>query len=1059
MHSPPAAVITEGSLADNARRTIAGQLAPDPHALRQASKQQGYSRPSNGYHHSPSSSSSSSASESLPCELTQVEGGSLTSPCDHLITHCQYGKAARIIQEATKNDATFVPLKLWDYVVKMTNSTSCSPIGCTVQETTDWLVRQLQERLNTGQFWVTLKVFSLLHELLLHGSIAFAESMATSGGFAVLNFEALIHRIQATTQENPTGGALPCTIRPACSDSSWMPFFHCKQSWSSLLPSKIPSIPEHKLLQLDNFLKYLQGLVQYRLNHRCVNLSQNELYPNQPDNLEDLKCLLTDTLQLITRTADFGTTVLPTTVLGMVIVRQRMNDVRVLYKVTRYVLARMLEVLFADMQASFEAEGIFCIFTAPKASLSPSASDLLGSTPPSSCSISGSRTLASPITDRHRRQLLRIISEWYDALCEVDKIEKKMQRMSSSMEKLSGETFGASYHVRRIPKRRFTELSRYKWLLRDGVEEPPPVPQANGYAESPPQEDLRCSSDIIREHSVLAEQSQTPPTTGESTVDSGSNMGVMSGAARGSQNGPVPVSLDQVYALWHCMHQCLQELFDTGDKTPVANAVLAQPSLARAAANDKVAVPCDSVMGSKTQIISEELLTHWSSSLSPLHESGGIRLSPSASLTGTFIVRRKGLAGGFPGTPLTAAVPTAVSDGIALLGAECGSNMECFPLTEEMQRTDASIQALLQEDDVVVVCNEPFSLNDSIKLIDRFQVLDRSTFLGEGSFGKVYRAWDELVGCYLAAKEIPLHESKPLTTAVRESLKEYTVLTALHHPNIVRVVAFMVVGRTGRIFMEWMPSGSLQDVLRHIPSGRLRENVVSRYARDMLVGLAYLHERGVLHRDIKPGNVLLDTNGTVKLTDFGTSLVLQNDSQTLESTAVTGTVSYMAPEAVQGTYSSASDVWSLGCTLLELATGRTPWADPLTGARKDPVPLLFMIGGLNDTDRLDRPHTPYLSIPQHTMTPTPQDDDVMEDSTPILPPDRPIVLSDALVSFLNDIFTVDRRRRPSAGQLLRHPFIAAHHRVWALRQAQVAEAMADKNHCSFSSQPLGTFAS
>ena len=345
--------------------------------------------------------------------------------------------------------------------------------------------------------------------------------------------------------------------------------------------------------------------------------------------------------------------------------------------------------------------------------------------------------------------------------------------------------------------------------------------------------------------------------------------------------------------------------------------------------------------------------------------------------------------------------------------------------------TESAIDALLQEDDVVVICNEECSCNDKLKLVDRFQVL-RDVPMGEGSYGKVYRAWDEVVGCYLAAKELPLDASKAHNVAVREVLQEYTVLTELSHPNIVRVVAFMVLRLTARIYMEWMPSGSLQDVLRHHPRGMLRESVVRRYARDVLSGLAFLHSRGVIHRDVKPGNMLLSSDGTVKLTDFGTSLVLSGNHRTLESSSVTGTAAYMAPECVQGTYSSASDIWSFGCSVVHLVSGTVPWCSPTTGSTWEPIALLFKIGNLDDTTHLERPHDALKAAAKDTEAAL--DGDFAGSTAPAAAVDVDAAdateetskstkgVSAELLDMLDAIFVVDRRKRPSATELLQHPF-------------------------------------
>ncbi len=258
--------------------------------------------------------------------------------------------------------------------------------------------------------------------------------------------------------------------------------------------------------------------------------------------------------------------------------------------------------------------------------------------------------------------------------------------------------------------------------------------------------------------------------------------------------------------------------------------------------------------------------------------------------------------------------------------------------------------------------------------------------LGRGGFGVVYKAWDEEEGRHVACKEVKLAHDN--SAGMEELLKEYNVLTTLEHANIVKVLGFVVHKGNGRIFMEWVPSGSVQAVLQETKRG-LREPIVRRYVREALQGLAYLHSRGIVHRDMKPGNMLLSADGTVKLTDFGTSRTLEHAAETVQTGTVVGTVPYLAPECVRGTYSAASDVWAVGCTALHMITGRAPWADEAA----DNVALIFKLGNLPDG-----------SLPKAL--------------------DHEVVLKD-LRSFIALALTVDRHMRPTAAALLTHPFFSA----------------------------------
>jgi len=144
----------------------------------------------------------------------------------------------------------------------------------------------------------------------------------------------------------------------------------------------------------------------------------------------------------------------------------------------------------------------------------------------------------------------------------------------------------------------------------------------------------------------------------------------------------------------------------------------------------------------------------------------------------------------------------------------------------------------------------------------------------------------------------------------------------LRHEN---VVACFALGWNGSVFMEWVAGGSLADVIAC--SGALVETRVVYVAKQVLMGLTYLHENGIIHRDLKPANILIDTpSDTVKLCDW------IGDAEAAEAGkrafGVVGTPVFLAPEAVrQGLYSRCSDTWALGCTVLNLLTGTLPWSD------------------------------------------------------------------------------------------------------------------------------------
>ncbi|KAF4547520.1 MAP kinase kinase kinase wis4-like protein [Elsinoe fawcettii] len=210
-------------------------------------------------------------------------------------------------------------------------------------------------------------------------------------------------------------------------------------------------------------------------------------------------------------------------------------------------------------------------------------------------------------------------------------------------------------------------------------------------------------------------------------------------------------------------------------------------------------------------------------------------------------------------------------------------------------------------------------------------------FVGGGSFGSVYAAINLDTGHLMAVKEIRLQDPQMIPTIVSQIRDEMGVLQVLDHPNIVSYYGIEPHRDKVYIFMEYCSGGSLAGLLEH---GRIEdETVIQVYALQMLEGLAYLHEARVVHRDIKPENILLDHNGVIKFVDFGAAKVIAKQGKTLIGDAgrgtrqksMTGTPMYMSPEVIKGGNNAGSrhgavDIWSLGCVILEMATGRRPWA-------------------------------------------------------------------------------------------------------------------------------------
>eukprot|EP01063_Lacrimia_lanifica_P016785 TRINITY_DN2336_c0_g1_i10.p1 TRINITY_DN2336_c0_g1~~TRINITY_DN2336_c0_g1_i10.p1 ORF type:complete len:917 (+),score=126.43 TRINITY_DN2336_c0_g1_i10:30-2780(+) len=187
--------------------------------------------------------------------------------------------------------------------------------------------------------------------------------------------------------------------------------------------------------------------------------------------------------------------------------------------------------------------------------------------------------------------------------------------------------------------------------------------------------------------------------------------------------------------------------------------------------------------------------------------------------------------------------------------------------------------------------------------------------IGQGGFGLVK------LGVHSATQELLAVKCLAASDGVA---KELGLLEKLRHPRIVELKGFHIAEgqRDAVIYLEYLCGGSLHEAMKQ--HGRMFEPAVRRCLRDALLGLEYLHSCDVVHRDVKPHNLLLEGGGRVKLADFGCS---KEGVEQTECTAVRGTSCYMAPECVAGRVSKGSDLWSFGATLVQLASGRTPWEE------------------------------------------------------------------------------------------------------------------------------------
>ena len=194
--------------------------------------------------------------------------------------------------------------------------------------------------------------------------------------------------------------------------------------------------------------------------------------------------------------------------------------------------------------------------------------------------------------------------------------------------------------------------------------------------------------------------------------------------------------------------------------------------------------------------------------------------------------------------------------------------------------------------------------------------------LGEGGMAEVFRAEDLRLGREVAVK-ILRNQYANETNLLRRFINEARSIAGFSHPNLVSVYD---VGRDKQryyIVMEYVPGEDLRQTLER--EGRLSVDQALNIVQQMAQGIGYAHQRGLVHRDIKPGNILITPNGKVKVADFGIAKALASAGLT-EPGVVWGTTAYLSPEQVRGEQATpASDVYAMGIVLYEILSGLPPF--------------------------------------------------------------------------------------------------------------------------------------
>ncbi|CAN1221249.1 Mitogen-activated protein kinase kinase kinase 5 [Linum grandiflorum] len=208
----------------------------------------------------------------------------------------------------------------------------------------------------------------------------------------------------------------------------------------------------------------------------------------------------------------------------------------------------------------------------------------------------------------------------------------------------------------------------------------------------------------------------------------------------------------------------------------------------------------------------------------------------------------------------------------------------------------------------------------------------KGKLIGRGTFGSVFVATNRETGALCAMKEVDIFPDDPKSQeCIKQLEQEIKILSKLKHPNIVQYYGSEIVEDHFYIYLEYVHPGSINKYVRE-HCGAVTESIVRSFTRHILSGLAYLHTMKTVHRDIKGANLLVDASGVVKLADFGMSKHLTGQVAEL---SLKGSPYWMAPELMQAVMQKdnnsdlalAVDIWSLGCTIIEMFTGKPPWSE------------------------------------------------------------------------------------------------------------------------------------
>ncbi|KAL1918387.1 uncharacterized protein VTP21DRAFT_3047 [Calcarisporiella thermophila] len=264
----------------------------------------------------------------------------------------------------------------------------------------------------------------------------------------------------------------------------------------------------------------------------------------------------------------------------------------------------------------------------------------------------------------------------------------------------------------------------------------------------------------------------------------------------------------------------------------------------------------------------------------------------------------------------------------------------------------------------------------------------KGALIGRGTFSDVFLGLNALSGELMAVKQVELPNANSNSVKRKRSMldalqREISLLQHLHHENIVQYLGSSCDDSHLYIFLEYVPGGSVAGLL--VDYGPFEEPLVRSFVKQILQGLNYLHERDIIHRDIKGANTLVDNKGRVKISDFGISKKMEDDLISVSGASrpsLQGSAFWMAPEAVKQTqYTCKADIWSLGCLVIEMFSGVHPWPTCTQ------MQAIFKIGSY---------------------------------TAPEIPPE----ISEEARDFLGQTFKINYEERPFARELLHHIFVS-----------------------------------